>query len=114
MICFQKKMLNKISLYLFIITSLLLFHSCSSLKKGLGLEKDSPNEFLIEKRPPLALPPGYKMIPPDSQAKIQEVKKSSTSLKSVLDQNLNNKKSQEKTADNVTADIEKEILKQIK
>ena len=54
------------------------------------------------------------MIPPDSQAKIQEVKKSSTSLKSVLDQNLNNKKSQEKTADNVTADIEKEILKQIK
>jgi len=107
-------MRNKISLFLIIISSTLLLNSCLELKKGLGIEKDSPNEFLIEKRGALTLPPDYQMLPPDSKSKIKEVKKSSASLKSVLDQNLNTKESQGKTANSATVDMEKEILKQIK
>ena len=114
MIYFQKKMRNKISLFLITISSTLLLNSCSELKKGFGIEKDSPNEFLIEKRGALTLPPDYQMLPPDSKSKIKEVKKSSASLKSVLDQNLNTKESQGKTENSATVDIEKEILKQIK
>ena len=93
---------------------MLVFNSCSNIKKGLGLEKEIPNEFLIEKRGALTLPPDYQMLPPDSKSKIKEVKKSSASLKSVLDQNLNTKESQGKTASSATVDMEKEILKQIK
>ena len=107
-------MRNKISLFLITISSMLLLNSCSELKKGLGIEKDSPNEFLIEKRGPLTLPPDYQILPPDSQSKTEEVKKSSASLKSVLDQNLNTKESQGKTENSATVDVEKEILKQIK
>ena len=107
-------MRNKISLFLITISSMLLLNSCSELKKGLGIEKDSPNEFLIEKRGPLTLPPDYQILPPDSQSKTKEVKKSSASLKSVLDQNLNTKESQGKTENSATVDVEKEILKQIK
>jgi hypothetical protein len=105
---------NKISLFLIIIASMLVLNSCSNIKKGLGLEKEIPNEFLIEKRGALTLPPDYQMLPPDSKSKIKEVKKSSASLKSVLDQNLNTKESQGKTENSATVDIEKEILKQIK
>ena len=107
-------MRNKIFLFLIAISGMLVLSSCSNIKKIAGIEKDSPNEFLIEKRGALTLPPDYQMLPPDSKSKIKEVKKSSASLKSVLDQNLNTKESQGKTASSATVDMEKEILKQIK
>ena len=66
MIYFQKNMSNKISLFLIVIVGLLALNSCSCIKKGLGIEKDSPNEFLIEKKAPLVIPPEYKLLPPDS------------------------------------------------
>ena len=111
---FQKKMRNNKIFYFTLLLSIFSLNSCSDLKKGLGIEKDVPNEFLIEKRGALTLPPDYQMLPPDSKSKIKEVKKSSASLKSVLDQNLNTKESQGKTASSATVDMEKEILKQIK
>ena len=114
MIYFQKNMSNKISLFLIVIVGLLALNSCSGIKKGLGIEKDSPNEFLIEKKAPLVIPPEYKLLPPDSETKIKEIKKSNNSLKEVLDKNLNMKESETKPSGNAPADIEKEIIKQLK
>ena len=45
-------MYNKIILFLIAVCGILALNSCSSLKKGLGIEKEIPNEFLIEKRDP--------------------------------------------------------------
>ena len=55
------------------IIILLLFTlvSCDSVKKGLGMTKNAPNEFLIEKRDPLVMPPGYKILPPDSKSAVK-------------------------------------------
>ena len=114
MIYFQKNMSNKISLFLIVIVGLLALNSCSGIKKGLGLEKEIPNEFLIEKKAALTLPPDYTMLPPDSQIKTRDAKKSNNSLKQILDSNSNNKKSLGEPNDNTSSDIEKEILKQIK
>ena len=88
--------------------------SCASFKKNIGMEKDPPNEFLIEKKAALTLPPDYTMLPPDSQIKTRDAKKSNNSLKQILDSNSNNKKSLGEPNDNTSSDIEKEILKQIK
>tara|TARA_B110000503_G_scaffold33880_1_gene55044 strand:+ start:209 stop:535 length:327 start_codon:yes stop_codon:yes gene_type:complete len=108
-------MYNKIILFLITVCGILALNSCSSLKKGLGIEKEIPNEFLIEKRDPLVLPPDYKMLPPGSKEKTQEAKQSKNSLKSILDKNLNNKESPNKPANSsLSVDLEKEILKQIK
>ena len=114
MIYFQKKMSNKIFLFLIAVFVILTMNSCSDVKKGLGLEKEIPNEFLIEKKAALILPPDYKMLPPDSQIKTRDAKKSNNSLKQILDSNSNNKKSLGEPNDNTSSDIEKEILKQIK
>ena len=54
------------------------------------------------------------MLPPYSETKIKEVKKSNNSLKEVLDKNLNMKESETKPSGNAPADIEKEIIKQLK
>ena len=102
---------------LFTILSLLALSlsSCTYFKKTLGMEKDVPNEFLIEKRDPLTLPPDYNILPPDSNAKISKNKESTNSLKSIFDKDLGSQK--KSSSDNVpgnTKSIENDILKQIK
>ena len=64
MIYFQKEMRNKIFLFLITIFGILALNSCSDIKKGFGIEKEIPNEFLIEKKAPLVMPPEYKFLPP--------------------------------------------------
>ena len=103
-------MKNKILIiYLFLF---ILLSGCETVKKGLGMEKDKPNEFLIEKRDPLVLPPDYKILPPDSKNVKKETQESS--LKSVLDQSLTKTKNSSDSTTKPSSNLEQEILKQIK
>ena len=90
----------------------IFLNGCSSFKKGLGIEKDKPNEFLIEKRDPLVLPPNYKILPPDSKNVKKETEENS--LKSVLDQSLTKTKNSSNSTNKSPSNLEQEILKQIK
>lgn len=40
---------------------------CSSLKRELGVGRNSPDEFTVVKRAPLSLPPEYELRPPAAQ-----------------------------------------------
>ena len=107
-------MSNK-NLFTIALLLVLSLSSCTSIKKTLGLEKDVPNEFLIEKRDPLTLPPGYNILPPDSNAKINKNKESSSSLKTIFDKDLGSqKKSSSANVPSNTKSVENDILKQIK
>tara|TARA_B110000977_G_scaffold44925_1_gene61112 strand:+ start:20 stop:343 length:324 start_codon:yes stop_codon:yes gene_type:complete len=107
-------MSNK-NLFTIVLLLVLSLSSCTSIKKTLGLEKDVPNEFLIEKRDPLTLPPGYNILPPDSNAKINKNKESSSSLKTIFDKDLGSqKKSSSANVPSNTKSVENDILKQIK
>lgn len=99
---------------LLISAGFFLFYSCSDLKKGLGFDKDVPNEFLIEKKEALSLPPDYKILPPDSKTKSTSEKKSEDSLDLIINKNLKKQKTSEKSKQGDSADIEKNVLKQIK
>ena len=103
-------MKNKI--YIFCLFLFILLSGCESVKKGLGIEKDKPNEFLIEKRDPLILPPDYKILPPGSNTIKKETKENS--LKSVLDQSLSKNKEPSNSSINSNSSLEESILKQIK
>ena len=103
-------MKNKI--YILYLLLFVLVSGCETVKKSLGVEKDKPNEFLIEKRDPLVLPPDYKILPPDSKSVKKETKENS--LKSVLDQSLNKNKSPSNTSSSSSSNLEESILKQIK
>ncbi|MCB1782453.1 MAG: DUF3035 domain-containing protein [Alphaproteobacteria bacterium] len=41
-----------------------LLSGCSGVKKQLGLEKSAPDEFMVIKHAPLAMPPGMALPPP--------------------------------------------------
>ena len=103
-------MKNKIHIIYFFL--FLSFSGCESVKKGLGIQKDRPNEFLIEKRDPLVLPPDYKILPPDSKTVQKEEKENS--LKSIVKQSITKKKEKLNSSSNSSSDLEDQILKQIK
>ena len=57
------------SLKLFIIITITVFlYSCSSVKDGFSRQKkDNSDEFLVEKKSPLVMPPDYNELPTPSQ-----------------------------------------------
>ena len=89
-----------------------LFNSCQSLEKGLGFRKDIPDEFLVEKRNPLVMPPNYDLMPPDSiNQNIQ--KDENDNLKKILNKDTKNIDTKfNKTIDSKS--LEKSILEKIK
>jgi predicted small secreted protein len=99
-------------LSLLILISLL--NSCENTQKGLGLKKDVPNEFLIEKRSPLTMPPNFDLLPPDSVNQNNQ-KDEKDNLKNIFNKNIGkDKKDAEINKGTDSGSLEKSILEKIK
>lgn len=48
------------------LAALVLVTGCSSVKRELGVGRNSPDEFAVVKRAPLTLPPEYSLRPPSA------------------------------------------------
>ena len=72
----MKMKINKFALLTFF--GLLFFlSSCQSAKEGLtGRKKDNSDEFLVQKKNPLVLPPDYNDLPLPKDSKIKDDKSS--------------------------------------
>jgi PBP1b-binding outer membrane lipoprotein LpoB len=105
----MKKIIN-----LFVL--LILLSSCENVQKGLGMKKDNPpDEFLIEKRTPLTIPPNFDLLPPDSiNQNISKDEKDN--LKEIFNKNLGNsdKNIEFNKEGTNSGSIEKSILEKIK
>ena len=101
--------------YVFII-SLLLLSSCGTIKEGFSLKKkDSVDEFLVEKKSPLKLPPNFDELPYPKSGNIVEDKKEDNKIKKLItktEQNLDkNNNSKNDTSGNSLENI---VLEKIK
>lgn len=75
---------------LFLLNLILLFYSCGTVKEGfINQKKNSNDEFLVEKKSPLVLPPDYDELPipnaneniaDDENNKIEKLVKSNDNL----------------------------------
>ena len=103
----MKKIINLFVLFL-------LLSSCENVKKGLGIKKDVPDEFLIEKRNPLTMPPNFDLLPPDSMNQNNQ-KDEKDNLKDIFNKNLGkDKKDTEINKGTDSGSLEKSILEKIK
>jgi hypothetical protein len=87
----MKKNYKKLAL-IFLILSLL--NGCQSIKDGLEGNKKSKSaeEFLIQKKNPLVLPPDYSKLPLPKNVAKNEESKSGFDLEKKLKKNLNTNK----------------------
>ena len=102
------KNIKKITVFLTII---FLFSACNTLRKGFEPNKRSGEEFLVEKKSPLVMPPSYNELPVPSQKKIDKTDGKSNVRSLVL--GSKNKEELEKANETISS-IEKLILKEIK
>ena len=57
-------MIKKFKLFITFIVIIFLFNSCGTIKKGFSSQKKNNNdEFLVEKKSPLLLPPDFGELP---------------------------------------------------
>ena len=92
----------------------LAFQSCSTLKEGFSSQKkNSTDEFLVEKKSPLVLPPDYDKLPiPKSADEIDEkdfVSKNEIEKLISNSENINNS-----DTNNQSGNIENSIIEKIK
>tara|TARA_Y100000741_G_scaffold179726_1_gene136646 strand:- start:253 stop:576 length:324 start_codon:yes stop_codon:yes gene_type:complete len=104
------KKIFKISIYISVI--LIGMSGCQSLKDGLEGNKKSKSaeEFLINKKSPLVMPPDYSKLPLPEINSNQNEKSQDFDLKKVLEKNSNNQKSKTQT----NKSFQKSIIEKIK
>tara|TARA_B100000575_G_scaffold261916_1_gene235951 strand:+ start:93 stop:404 length:312 start_codon:yes stop_codon:yes gene_type:complete len=100
-----------------IILILLFFYllsACQSTKDALTLKKKpSGDEFLVEKKSPLVMPPDYGKLPlPGEELSVEAKKNKDTEIKEILGDTDNLKNKIEKSSEQTS--IEKSILEKIK
>tara|TARA_B100002019_G_C21050044_1_gene488799 strand:- start:98 stop:424 length:327 start_codon:yes stop_codon:yes gene_type:complete len=89
-----------------------ILSSCSTVQKAFDPErKNSSEEFLVEKKSPLSMPPDYNELP-IPKSKSNDEKETATSLESLIikDNNNSNQNNQETEIDK---NLEKSILDEI-
>lgn len=98
---------------LFLISLITIFlHNCSTLKEGFESQrKNSTDEFLVEKKQPLVMPPNYNELPEPESSKINETE--NKDFKNMVIKKENNL--EDKSINNsIKTNTEKFILDKIK
>ena len=104
-------MTKNIKFSLLIIISTVLLSNCSSVQKAFDPQnKNTSEEFLVEKKSPLSMPPSFEELPVPSNEKVDK-ESQINNIESLITENNNNEKLETTDTDK---DFEQSILDQIK
>ena len=96
-----------------IIILSLLFNACQSVKDGLtGKKKNNSDEFLVEKKNPLVLPPDFGDLPVPEN--IENIKTNNDTSKNIITLNKEDLSNKKLKKDSELSSIEKSIMENIK
>ena len=105
-------MKNNINFTILIVLYSILLSSCGSVQRALDPQnKNTSDEFLVEKKSPLSMPPSFEELPVPSNQKITEENKTNNIKSLITEKNSNNEKSENVDTDK---DFEQSILDKIK
>mgnify|MGYP005998516887 FL=1 len=105
-------MIKNIKLLILIIFSTILVSSCGSVQKALDPQnKNTSDEFLVEKKSPLSMPPSFEELPVPSNQKITEENQTNSIKSLITDKKIGDEKIENVEADK---DFEQSILDKIK
>jgi len=104
--------MKKIKIYTLTIFFFIALQSCGTIKEGFSSQKkNSSDEFLVEKKSPLVMPPNFDELPTPTIDEVPTEDKSS-SIKSLI---TSNEEPTSSTQNNETnQNLESSILKKIK
>ena len=102
--------MKKIKTIFFLIFLASFFYSCTTVKKGFESQrKKSTDEFLVEKKQPLVMPPDYGKLP---EPKIKESNSTNTQIKELIVGN-NSKTNTKNVENDSNKNFEDSLIKKI-
>ena len=105
----KRQIMKKINLLFILGISLIILSGCNTVKKGFkNPKKNSSDEFLVEKKSPLVMPPEFNELPIPNQNK-DSSQKQENNIKNLISDNNGNT---DQEASN--SDLEGSILSKIK
>ena len=105
-------MIKNIKSSLLIIFITILISSCGSVQKALDPQnKNTSDEFLVEKKSPLSMPPNFEELPVPSNQKITKENQTNSIKSLITDKKIGNKKIENAEVDK---EFEQSILDKIK
>ena len=95
---------------------LLFLYSCGSVGEALQGKKrsDQGDEFLIDKKNPLTMPPDFNKLPKPGEANVKTTKNIQSEQSNIENLLKNSKDNQTSSTNNQSTSIESSILKKIK
>ena len=103
--------MNKNIFYLIVI--IFFLNSCQSFKDGLtGAKRNQSDEFLVEKKNPLTLPPEFENLPVPIENSKEEVDEKDFDIRKLLG-NLLKDESEKSGSNGLSESLESSILKKI-
>ena len=104
-------MIKNIKFLLLIILSGILLTNCGSVQKAFAPQnKNTSEEFLVEKKSPLSMPPSFKELPVPSNEKA-DIENQTNNIESLITEKNENEKLETDESDK---DFEQSILDKIK
>ena len=104
-------MIKNIKSSILIIFSTILVSSCGSVQKAFDPQtKNTSEEFLVEKKSPLSIPPSFEELPVPSNEKVNK-ENQINNIESLITEESNNEKLEKVESDK---DFEQSILDKIK
>ena len=105
--------MKKIFKLTIIIISILALNSCATISEGFNSQKkNSVDEFLVEKKSPLVMPPDFNELPLPQQTNQVTENEENKDIKSLLTDNKNSDLDNQNT--NQNTNFENSILEKIK
>ena len=104
--------MKKFNLLSFILISILILPGCRTLKKGFqSQKKNSTDEFLVEKKSPLVMPPEFSKLPSpevtNNETQNNDIKKLITNNENSSNTSLNSTKENENFENSILEKIKK-------
>ena len=104
--------MKKIKIFILTILFFVVLQSCGTIKEGFSSQKkNSSDEFLVEKKSPLVMPPDFEELPIPNTNETQ-TNENSNSIKSIISSNKDSVSTQNiETNQNLESSILKKIKK---
>ena len=101
--------MNKLKSYFFVILYIFILNSCGTVREGFqNPKKNNSDEFLVEKKSPLVIPPEFEELPfPKENEAVSKIDKNN--LKQRISDNQN-----ETTQNSTNKNLEESLLEKIK
>ena len=104
--------MKKVNILLIPLISILIFNSCATVKEGFrSQKKNSTDEFLVEKKSPLIMPPEFNELPIPENNNQNSEKNEEIYIKKLI---TNNENSSTENISNQNTNFENSILEKIK